>query len=84
MMVITKDQRANVTYVLFGFSVLMSVFFIFANSRWPNESFLAYSYAVTFLFLGTALLSQLRYRKLIILKWLSVCVLVIPGLVMLI
>lgn len=83
-MVVTKNQRTNVTYVLFGFSVVISFVFIFAINRWPEESFLAYSYAVVALFLGSALMSQLRFRQLRVLTLVSVCVLIIPALVILI
>lgn len=79
-MVIPKAQRTNVTYVLFGFSVLISLIFFFAIGRWPEEMFLAYSYAVTALFLGAALVSQMRFRQLLFLKTISVCVLLVPSL----
>ncbi len=82
-MVMTTNRRTNVTYVLFGFSVLLSFSFFFASSRWPEESFLVYSYMVTALFLGRALLTQLRFRQLRFLNIMCIGFLLFPSILVL-
>lgn len=82
-MVMTINRRTNVTYVLFGFSVLLSFSFFFASSHWPEESFLVYSYMVMALFLGTALLTQLRFRQLRFLNIMSIGFLLFPSILVL-